>query len=71
MKLADAISFIKAASPDDQMYLAIMTVINDAYDEETIHALAPSVSNDDRAYNCGRASAILDAKTLLDETMNE
>jgi hypothetical protein len=46
-------------------------VINDAYDEETIHALAPSVSNEDRAYNCGRASAILDAKTLLDETMNE
>ena len=70
MKLDDAIAQIKASSPDDPMYAAIMTVLADAYEEETVHALAPHVSNEERAYNCGRASSILDAKTLLDETMN-
>jgi len=61
MKLTDEqLSEALSVSEEHPVLKAVAQVIDDALRDEVYHAITPSLSAEDRAYNAGRAAAIKD-----------
>ena len=65
MTIQEAHNVIKNTDPDDPVMTAVATVLEEACNDENIHAIAPSLMEYDRAYNCGRAASLFDMKGIF------
>ena len=57
----------KALGQDDLVVQALRQVLADFVADESRAALLPDLNAEARAYNCGRAAAIVDFRSLLVE----
>lgn len=62
MKVEEAVKVIESVAPDDPVTTAFLVILENLREEECDTALVGGLSSEDRAYNCGRAAAITDAK---------
>ena len=56
---------IRSAGPDDPLFVALMTLLDEQLVGETTTALMPSLTPEDRAYNCGRAASLTDLRSEI------
>ena len=62
-KLKEALSVL---SPEDPVVKAITQILVGIIDDERDMAIQPNLTNEARAYNCGRVASIIDVAEYLE-----